>query len=75
MDAKMEQMKDVLEPTLSNLAFNKKSPLVHEAVSTLNKANFRQASGESGPMMNKRTKGLWPAGRKTMVPSQRQLDE
>ncbi|KAF8866015.1 Nucleotidylyl transferase [Acephala macrosclerotiorum] len=35
MDAQMEQMKDVLEPTLDNLAFNKKSPLMLPSCSSL----------------------------------------
>jgi hypothetical protein len=75
MDAEMERMKDVVEPTLENLAFNKKSKLAKAPVSTLNKANFRQASGASGPMMDKRPKGTWPVGREQFVPSQRSLDE
>ena len=74
MDAQMEQMRDVLEPELDNLAFNKKSKLAKAPVSTLNKANFRQASGASGPMQDKRPKGTWPVGRENFVPSQRQLD-
>lgn len=75
MDAQMEQMKDVLEPTLDNLAFNKKSPLVSKAVATLNKANFRQASGASGPMQDKRPKGTWPVGRTPFIPDQNDLSE
>ncbi|KUJ19785.1 ribosomal protein S10, partial [Mollisia scopiformis] len=75
MDAQMEKMKDVLEPTLNNLAFNKKSKLAKKPVSTINKAVFRQASGASGPMQDKRPKGTWPVGRESFIPSQRELDE
>lgn len=72
----MREMKDVIEPTLDQLAFDRKSPLAGKSpVSELNKANYRQASGHSGPMQNKRTKGLWPAGRETFVPRQNYFDE
>lgn len=75
MDAQMEMMRDELEPTLNNLAFTKRSKLAKKPVSSINKAVFRQASGGSAPMQDKRPKGTWPVGRESLIPKQNDLDE
>lgn len=52
MDAELEKLKEQVDSTLDLYSYRGSSPIAENLLETLNTANFRKASGFSGPMID-----------------------